>query len=373
MDLFNPNFDWTKLVGERGSSLEPYVNEICGVLTRFGRHGIQRPDGQLIQQKEYQRMQQARETAIMQAGMNIARETGGGFITPDMYPNFFTPDTATILPHDFPEPDTSYLDWVVQRKMLRQLEDRKEWGFTIKFVRMRRAGQIEYGKFADTTAQMTSEEWGAGIEIFRTWFEENVFGIKMSTLAPEVRAAYYDEIADTIYTGVTSATWGGSYTPTNILVTDINNSMYERARYIQTWNDKKIFKNMKWRILAPPEMEKYINAMMAMNYAAMQVTEQLSRRIAVTYTDELPFTAASAKIYLVADKWKKNELGTRIPFGVFGSSTDIDTFCDKIAYRGDWGFQLDPESGTELTFDLTSGFMIAPPMPIIDMTPTPSP
>jgi len=370
-NLFNPNFDWSSLVGTKGGNVEAVLSEVCEVLTAFGRQGIQKTNGTLVHPLDYQREQMARETAIMAAAMQLARETGGGFITPDMYPNFFE-SQKTILPHDVPQPDTSYLDWCVQRQMKLELEDRKEWGFTVKFVRVRRAGQIEYGKFMDNTAQMTNEEWGAGLEVFRTWFETNVFGIKMSALAPEFRYAYFEEIADFVYNAVTTATWGGSYTPANIVVTDINNAIYERKRYAETWDPKKKpFENVNWRIIAPPEFAKFLNAALAMNYAAMQVTEQLTTRISATYTTKLPYTASACKVYLVADKYKKNELGTRVPFGVFGTATDIDTFCDKVAYRGAWGFQLDPESGTELTFDTTSGFMIAPPVPIIDMTPAP--
>lgn len=366
-ELFNPDFDWSSLAGERGAHVEAVLTEVTNVLTAFGRRGIQKNNGTLVQPATYLREQQLRNQFITAQAVQLARETGGGFITPDMYPNFFESE-KTVLPHDVDQPDTSYLDWVVQRKMVQELEDRKEWGFTIKFVRVRRAGQIEYGKFMDNAAQMTNEEWGAGIEIFRTWFETNMFGIKMSALAPEVRLSYFNEIAETIYNTVIATTWGGTGGSSNTLISDINTAIYERQRYTRTWDGRKPFANANFRLLAPPEFERYMNAALATTYAAMGVTEQLSKRVAVTYTPLLPFDKDACKVYLVVDKWKVNELATRIPFGVFGQSTDIDTFADKIAYRGAWGFNIDPESGTELEFDTDTDFFIAPPIPTIVVT-----
>jgi hypothetical protein len=365
-ELFDPRFNWSSLVGERGQFVENALTDVYDVLTAYGRQGIQRENGLLIHPDQYLREQQNRDMAVMR----LARETGGGFITPDMYPNLFTPVQTTQLPHETRQPDTSYLDWMTQRVMQQELEDRKEWGFSVSFVRIRKTGQIEYGKFADASAQMTNEEWGAGIAIARTWFETNVFGIKMAALAPEFRFSYYDNIADINYALVIGTTWGGTagITQVNTLVTDINNAIYERQRYVQSWDGKKPFENVSWRLLAPPEFERYMNAALAMGLGTA-TTEVLQKRLAVTYTPKLPFDPAACKVYLVVDKWKKNELGTRVPFGVFGSTVDIDTFSDKTAYRGAWGSQVDDESGTMLEFDtLDPTFLLAPPLPTRDVT-----
>jgi len=356
--LFNPNFDWSSLVGERSTHVENTLKEVCNVLTAYGRNGIQTESGMLYRPETYQRMQQERQRAVVQ----MARETAGGFITPDMYPNFFE-SNKVIEPYEGAmQPDTTYLDWVVQRKMIQEIEDRKEWGFTVDFVRVRRAGQIEYGKFMDNAAQMTNEEWGAGIEIFRTWFETNVFGIKMAALAPEFRYSYFNTIADYVYAAVVAATWH-TITPANTVVTDLNNAMMHLQRYVRTWDNRKPFETANFRLLIPPEFEKFMNAAVAATYVGMGVTEQLSKRIAVTSTPKLSFNKDACKCYLIADKWKQNELATRVPFGVFGSSTDIDVFADKMSYRGAWGFQLDPLCGVELTFDTDTAFFIAPPIP----------
>lgn len=363
MELFNPNFDWKGLANSKGARVEAVLTEVCNTLTGYCRAGIQDSHGKLYQPASYETAQKARDAAIVRAATQIAAESGGGMITPDMYPNFFAAADVT-LPHETLQPDTSYLDWCVQRKMQLELEDRKEWGFTVDFVRVRRAGQIEYGKFMDNTAQMTNEEWGAGIEIFRTWFETNQFGIKMAHLAPEFRYSYYNNIATIIYNAVIATSWP-TITQENILINDINSAVLDRRRYTQTWDSKTPFENASFRLVAPIEFERYMNAAKAMEYAATGATEVLQQRIDTTYTTKLPFAAAACKVYLLVDKWKKNELATRVPFGVFGSSVDVDTFADKMSYRGAWGQNLDLQSGIELTFDTTSAFYIQNPIPTV--------
>jgi hypothetical protein len=363
MELFNPKFDWAGLIGAPQPYVHQVTGEVCQALTGYCRSGIQDASGRIYSPDVYQKARAEQSNRVLQAAMQMVAESGGGMITPDMYPNFFAAADVT-LPHETRQPDTSYLDWCVQRKMTLELEDRKEWGYTVEFVRMRRAGQVQYGKFADATAQMTNEEWGAGLEIFRTWFETNQFGIKMAALAPEYRYSYYNNIANIIYNTVIATSWQTLAGASNVLISDINDAIYARRRYEQTWNGEKPFENSSFRLVAPIEFEKYMAAAAAQQYATTGVTEVLQQRIATTYTPKLPFVAAACKVYLIADKWKKNELGTRVPYGIFGQAVDIDTFADKMSFRGAWGFQVDPQSGVELTFDTTAAtFFLAPPIP----------
>jgi len=360
VNLFKEDFDWRTLVGENASPQQA-LRDVMNTLTAYGRHGISDNLGIMSQPQEYVAAQIAREQAIMHMAAQLAGEAGG-FITPDMTPNFFRTTTEYRGTKNY-EPDTSYLDFMMQRQMKTSLEDRREWEADIQFVLMKDAGEIRYGTFADTYASMRNYEWGAGFHIWTTWFEENVFGIKMSALAPKARYAYYDQIADEIYAllaaGITTPIAGAS----NILVHDLNTAYYEIVRTKNTFG-KYPFANANVRLVCAPEWERYLNAAVAASYA-LGFTETLSKRMSITTSTKLSFTAGSAVIYMVVDGWEQNELGIRVPFQVYGQTKDIDTFSEKIAYRGAWGANIDPTSGRVLTFDTTAAsFLIAPPTPV---------
>jgi len=367
VELFKPEFDWRTLLRENGATsqlIRNTLDDVCEVLSAYGRDGIQDANTcELSQPQEYLHAQRVREQAIAAAQVQFAAEqSGGGFITPDMLPNFFGAG-PTYKPTKNYIPDTSYLDFMVQRRMVDELEDRKEWDADIQFVLMKKEGQVRYATLLDSAAQMTNDEWGSGIKIWRTWFETNKFGIKMSALAPKFRYAYFDQIADIIYgqvqAGVTTAITGA----TNMLVPDINTATLELIRYENSF-DKTPFESANFRIIAPIEMERFLPGAFIADYGLGGYSERLLNRVSVTYTPKLPFVAAAAVCYVVVDNWEQNEYATRVPFGVYGTADDIDTFAQKISYRGAYGSNIDVNSGRELTFNTTSAFYVSTPMPV---------
>lgn len=366
VELFKDNIDWRSIAREGATPrTQKILSEVQEVLSVAGRQGYSRDDGILEQPMSYVEMQLAREQAIREFAHKLATESGGGMITPDMYPNFF--DTKTV-DRGTPEKvaDTSYLDWMVQSKMTDTVEERDEWNAHIQFVLMKDANQVRYGTFADRTAIVRNYEWGGGFKIFRTWFETNKFGVKMSRLLPKVRYRYFNNIATQIYAQLEAGITTGITGATNTLVTDLNIAWYELMRYEDDFDDTP-YEDAQIRIIAAPEWEKYLNAAMAVSFN-LGYTETLSRRMSVTYTPKLSFTPGAAKLYVMVDKWEQNEYNVRVPFTVFGQTTDVDTFADKQTYRGAWGSNIDATSGRVLTFDTTSGFEIAPPIPTRTVT-----
>lgn len=362
VELFDPNFNWRSLVGERGTSrVQNALYDVMDVVTDFGRIGIQTETGRLYQPEAYRRQRLAHELSLLEKGRQLVGESPG-FITPDMTPNLFA-TTVTYVPTNEWEPDTSYLDWVVQKRHVDEVEERSEWDAIIQFVLMKEAGQIKYGHFADRQATVRNYEWGAGMHIYRTWFETNKFGIKMNSLAPKFRFEYFDNIASQIYATLTAGVTATIAAPTNVVVSDINAAWYQLARTADTMTGnaaKMPWANANIRVVAAIEAATWLEPARAVSFAT--ATEVLQKRINTTYTTKLtnPY-----EIYVGIDKWEQNELGTRIPFGVFGSATDIETFSDKVAYRGAWGFNLDPTSWIKLTFVPGAGFFISTPLPVV--------
>jgi len=338
--LFKDDVDWSALVDESGPRVRQVLSEVCAVLTTYGREYCDdRGLLNLPPSQESRQIQQ--EQAWMAVGARLASESTGA-ITPDMTANLFQRDIVRRGTKNY-EPDMSFLNWCFQRKMTGEVETRVEWDAYMEFVRMDQAGQVKMGYFADASATMQNYEYGAGIPIKRTWFETNTFGIRMESLAPKFRWAYFDKLmSTTIYTALQAAITTDVAMTQNV-IRDLNTAFAELKRYEDSLHQFP-FGNASFHIIAPPECSWWLNAVMAMSYTNLS-REVLDERPAVTYTTKLP---AGNTIYVVVDNYERNELGTRVPFGVYGTADDIDTFAQKITYRGAWGFQCVTASGRRL-------------------------
>lgn len=349
VDLFDPDFNWAALVNQSGPQIAKVTQEICDVLTYAGRAGIQHENGICYQNAEYLARVQIENEIRQKAAnaFNTAMEGSPafGFITPDMTSAFFAHDLKYLPTKEF-EPDMSWMDWMTQRRMTQEIEDRKEWDAVFHFARMDQTGQVEYGKFADTETTMRNHEYGAGIAILRTWFETNQFGIKMNSLAPKMRWQYYDQISTGIYALVIAGFVTTIAAVTQNVIRDLNAAAAELKR-TANWAGKFPWANSPLRILACPEVSWLVDAALAMNYAMLS-REKVQHRFSVTYTSKLP---ASNNVYVVVDKWEQNEFGVRVPYSIFGKATDIDTFADKMTARGAHGYQLDTDSARVICFD----------------------
>jgi hypothetical protein len=369
IELFDKSFDWSKLKGEdnpEAKKVLPYVHEI---LTAYGREGIQNESGIIYSPDDYIKNQQEMDEfrfalAHEFISKGLAKEAVG-FITPDMTPNWFDQGPKYIGTKEM-QPDTTYTDWMSQTRMVMDVEERREWDFTAEFVRMDKAGKVKYGEFADAVAYMYNYEYGSGVQIFTSWFEMNLFGVKMGRLAPKFRYAFFNMIADMIYTaGVAAWTTAISVTTQNI-IRDLNTACDELRRYTNTLNQTP-FENASFRIISAPENRWYLDAALAMSYALMS-RERVQQRMPVTYTAKLDATSA---VYVIVDNWEKNELGTRVPFSVYGSTKDIDTFSEKTSYRGAFGINVDPVCARKIQFDpADSDFVIGGPFATKDFTGT---
>lgn len=362
-ELFLPHFDWTQMMGEETPAIAKQLKEIKRILTVFGRHGISDDLGQMYQPEEYIQFQNEREFAIEKAAhefrqqFELGKEAGGGFITPGFNPKMFDAGPKYKGSKEY-EPDTSYLDWMVQTRMVQEVEERREWDANINFVRMDKAGQVEYGDLASTEQTMYNYEWGAGIKIYTTWFETNMFGIRMSRLAPKFRYQYFDQIADAVYVAAVAAWTTALGSTTQNVIRDLNTACNELRRVTNTFG-KSPWDNASFRIVAPPEARWYIDAALAMSYALLS-REQLTQRMSVTYTSKL---AANSAVYVIVDRWEQNELGVRVPFTVYGNAKDIDTFAEKVSYRGAYGLNIDGTSARSITFDpANASFVIGGPI-----------
>lgn len=324
---------------------DPYVRKwkgaVCKALTRWGREQTYNEDGECYVHPMYR----------SPAAHALSAEAVGA-ITPDKTAAFFR--TVSEL-RDSKEyvPDTSYLDFMVSTKMQLQLEKREEWDADMQFVMMKEAGQVKYGMLARTEAQMTTAEWGAGISISWTWFETNMFKIKMARLAPKFKFQAFDQQADNVYAGLVAAGTRTlstfSLTPTNKVIHDINLAWGALMRWKNTFG-KAPFANMTPRIIAAPEAWWFLDRAFRANQQQVMVQENFFKRPAVTFTTKLPASSA-LDIYIIADKWEQNEFGTRIPLEAHGPEDDIDNFSTKVSWRMDYGSSFDPYSIIKLTFD----------------------
>lgn len=327
---------------------DPYVRKWKGALvkalTRWGRHEVYNEGGECFVDPIYR----------SPAAHSLSAEAVGA-ITPDKTEGFFR--TVSEL-RDSKEyvPDTSYLDFMVSTKMQQQLEKREEWDAQIQFVMMKEAGQVKYGKLERTEAQMTSAEWGSGISISWTWFETNMYKIKMARLAPKFKFAAFDQQADNVYAGLvaagtrTLATF--SLTATNQVIHDINLAWGALMRW-QNMFGKAPFANMSPRIVSAPENWWFLDRAFRANQQSVIAQENFFKRPSVTFTNKLPASSANS-IYLMVDKWEQNEFGTRIPLEAHGPEDDIDNFSTKVSWRQDYGSSFDPYSIIKLTFDPTA-------------------
>lgn len=355
--LFKDDVNWKALVNESGPKVRKVLQEICDVLTVYGREWCDERGLLLDNLGRSEKDYSEHIARIANYYANVAGESSGS-ITPDMTPNLFTRDVIREGTKNY-EPDLSFLDWVFQRKMIGEVEARSEWESDLEFVRIDQYGMVKYGSFADTSRTMTNYEYGAGIPIKTTWFETNTFGIRMESLAPKFRWAFFDDLMSTsIYSALTTGITTAPAAITHNVIRDINLSMAELRRVANVFG-KFPWSNARFRIIAPPEASWWLDGAMAMSYALLS-REILTNRPAVTYTTKLP---AGNTIYVIVDNWEQNELGTRVPFGVYGRANDIDTFSEKISYRGAWGYQQDNTSGRKLVIDpANANFVIGGPI-----------
>jgi len=360
VELFDPGFDWSTVLPESDhfvgeSAARKIFTESLEILTCFGKEGIQKANGEVYAPESYLAHQSAVETHMRK----FAAEQGG-FHTPDMTALFF--DTGPKYdPTKAYTPDTSYTDWCVQRKMKLELEDRREWDADILFVLMKEHGQVRYGTLTAEERSMRNYEWGAGIQFWRTWFETNQFGIKMAALAPKFRYQYFQQMAVAIYGAFAAAAIPSINFVSQNVVRDLNLAMTELMRWTNGFGHTP-FANASFRIITAPENMWFLNAARAMSMQLSYDRMVLDRRMNLT---ETPLLTATDPVYVIVDKWEQNELGTRVPFGVFGKATDIDTFADKTTYRGAYGFNLDVHSVREITWDTSDcHFGVTGPLPM---------
>lgn len=354
--LFDEDVDWKVLANESAPVIRKTLDDVLSILTCYGQEFCDER-GLLMNNVEMDDKARAEHLMAVSAHYKQVAGESSGAITPDMTPNLFTRDIIREPTTNY-EPDLSFLDWVYQRKMKSNSESRSTWEADLEFVRIDQFGMAKYGKFIDGQRSMVSYEYGAGINIKTSWFEMNTFGIEMESLAPKFRFAYFDELMSTavyaaLVAGITTAA-----TITQNVIRDINNAMAAMRRVPNSFG-KFPWSNARFRIIAPPEAAWWLDGAYAMSYGLLS-RERLLTRPAITYTTKLP---AGNVIYLIIDNWEQNELGTRVPFGVYGRTNDIDTFSEKMTYRGDWGFQMDAASGRILTFDPShASFVIGGPI-----------
>lgn len=361
VEIFNPREDWRALLSAPIDDTRPILAGLAGVIDRYLRDGIQSNSG-LIKPLGISRSSEnniAAMAAILRENPTLLNSPGA--ITPDLFPDFFRFGIKSDGTKEYPA-DTSYTDWMRQTTMINEVEDRSEWDANVKFVLMKEAGSVNYNYVQSTDRSMRNFEYGTGFKIYRTWLETNMFGIKMNSLVPKVKWEYFDSLSEEIYTGLSTlfvtGLIGGN---TNRLIKDINQAIVQLKRLTNTYG-KEHFASASFRVIAPIELEPYINAALAMSYDRGS-REVLTSRVSATFTTKLAAGAANARVfYVVVDKWEQNELGVRVPLGVFGQFTDIETFCDKISWREAHGINLDPTSGIKITVDTThADFSIAGP------------
>lgn len=330
---------------------DPYVRKWKGAvvkaLTRWGRYGTY----------DVETSECYVHPAYRSPAASMLSSEAVGAITPDKTADFFR--TVSEL-RDSKEyvPDTSYLDFMVSTKMQQQLEKREEWDADMQFVMMKEAGQVKYGKLDRAEAQMTTAEWGSGISISWTWFETNMYKIKMARLAPKFKFAAFDQQADNVYAGLVSAgtrtlaTFG--LTATNMVIHDINLAWQAALMRWKNSFGKTPFANMNPHIVAPPEAWWFLDRAFRANQQTVMAQENFYRRPSVTFTTKLNTDGLSPNtIYILPSKWEQNEFGTRIPLEAHGPEDDIDNFSTKISWRMDYGSSFDPYSIVKLTFDPT--------------------
>src|SRR5690606_20042879 len=127
----------------------------------------------------------------------------------------------------------------------------------VQFVLMKEAMKIEYGHFLGAEATMRNYEWGAGFNIYRTWFETNEFGIRMSDLAPVMRYAYFNNVSVQIYATLVAGITTAITAPTDTLVTDLNTAVFELIEHTD-WRGQRPFENASFRILAATRASRFL-------------------------------------------------------------------------------------------------------------------
>lgn len=279
--------------------------------------------------------------------------TEEGGIRPDNTPSFFrTPEriggTVDLTP------DFTYLLWMRSTTMVDEVEDRSEWDYNPQWVLMKEAGQIKFGDWTSREMSMRNDEFGSGANISWTWFETNKFRVKFANIAPKIKYAYFDGIADAIYGGVqtvfTNTLTTYSKTATNKVLEDLNQAYTALMRW-ENYNDKAIWQNAQFTVLAPPEFQDKLDVAMQLASVAGTSARPL-KRPQIIYTPKLPATAPNT-IYVVVTKEEQNEYATRVPLTAHGPVDDIRTFGSMIAYRGAYGANLNVNSAIKLTFDPT--------------------
>lgn len=332
----------------------PYIRQVMSAITRtmglYGRYGTIDENG-LISARNTDRS-------------NIIESAGA--YSRDMTPFFFqSPDIPKLRQRAEQEPDLSWQDWMSQGVMTDISETYDEWDFNAQFVLMKENGQVKFsGPFVGQNNSVTNDEYGSGIKIKWTWFETNRFDIKMQTLAPKFKFAWFDQIADQAYAGLIAAAVALPSATGQRVIRDLN-LWYSTVQRVVNYNNKYKFSGLPLRIIAPPEAWWFLSqAFRLTENPAPGAREVMQSRPSVTFTNKIPAPAANAvTIYLVVDKWEQNFLGTRVPLSAYGPQQDIVSFADLLTYRGAYGMTFDATSIYKITFDTThANFTVGGPV-----------
>lgn len=348
VQLLADNYDQKRireaLNDEATRLLDPYVRAwkktIRENLTRYFQHGAYDRSGRM-------------DLGMYRAMQRYGEQTPVGVLTPDKATQWFR-DVARLDGTRQYAPDASYNDWITSSVMSQTIESRSEWDASCVFVKMKEAGQIRYSKMDTTTRSMTNEVWGAGFALDWTWLETNMFNINFSDLGAKIKYEAIETICREIYDGVESVFTTTVASQSTILIQAINQAILSMKRYKNSY-DKFPYANSPFRILAPPEMQPLLSILENLGGQSAVSPQVPLQRLPVTYTTKLDEGTPTARvIYVVADKWEQNELGTRVPLEAYGPEDDINSFASNTSYRMAYGTALDSSSARKLQFDTTA-------------------
>lgn len=348
---------------------DPYVRKIKGSIvegmTRWLQYGMYDEDGAYAPPSSSER-RITEMAALMQENF--------GFLTPDKLPDFFR-TVAQLRDSTEAEPDTSWTDFMTSNVMTETIETREEWDAVASWVMMKKAGQVIFNPIFDTdTVSVTNDEYGAGMEIGWTWLETNKWKIKMQRLAPKVKYQSQEDKSDNVYGLFLAAatrnlaTYG--LTATNNVIRDYNQAVLAFRKY-QNKFLKKPWAKSAIRIVAPFEAWWMLDKAMRATQQSVVVTENFMTAPRITYTDKVNLLGnLPNRIYVMIDKWERNEFNTRIPLTAHGPEDDIERFSTKMTWREAYGATVDSNSIIALDFDPTdlSTFSIYGPLAVLDQT-----
>lgn len=351
--------------GMSGRSLQffAHLREALTTYFQYGMYFDEGMNGVLPIDEGNARLVKPSSFMMMEEPGSLSRDKGPDF--------FFTPSYEPRIrskEQDSYEPDMSFLDWCVSTTMQDTIDYRDHWDALIQWVMMKEEGQIRYQKLAGERKYMTNDEYGTGLELEWTWLETNRFNIRLATFAPMFKFEYYHMISEGMYglmeTAATLATAAN-----NNIVTDINDCIREikaiPATLDPTHTGKRYFKKPRFRILARDEMWEYLDAAYNLKTSGDERNSiRLQYKPPITFTDMLDSTKPY-RIYIIVDKHIQNEYATRVPLEVHGPVDDINVFARKMAYRGAFGGNVDPNSVRYIDFDPSNAsFRISRPVDV---------